>query len=57
MLTDAFRALVNNLFKESFYRKIGKKKINVLTVFTISHKSGVKTFLKWIVNKYPKGTR
>ena len=34
-----------------------KKSINVLTVFFIFHKSDVKTFLKWIVNKCPKGTR
>ena len=27
MLTNAFRALVNNLFKESFYRKRKKKLI------------------------------
>ena len=33
MLTDAFRTIVNNLFKKSF--DIGKKKvINVLTVFS-----------------------
>ena len=56
MLTNALiRALVNNLVKESFYGK--KKTINVLTVFLISHKSYVKTFLKWIVNEYPKSTR
>ena len=56
MLTNALRALVSNLVKEIFY---GEKKetINVLTVFLISHKSYVKTFLKWIVNEYPKGTR
>ena len=42
------RALINNPFKESFYEK-KKKTINVLTTFLISHKSGVKTFLKWIV--------
>ena len=47
MLTNAFRILVNNPFKENFYEE---KKINVLIVFFISHKSGVKTFLKWIVN-------
>ena len=35
--------IINNSFKESFYRK---KKINVLTTFFISHKSGVKIFLK-----------
>ena len=43
MLTNVLRVLVKNSFKESFY---GKKKINVLTVFFISHKSSVKTFLK-----------
>ena len=30
-----------------------RKKINVLTIF---YKSDVKTFLKWIVNHYFKGT-
>ena len=57
MLTSALRVLVNNLVKESFYGKRKKKTINVLTVFFIFHKSDVKTFLKWIVNKCPKGTR
>ena len=38
-------ALVKNPVKENFYRK-KKKTINVLTVFFISHKSDVKTFLK-----------
>ena len=56
MLTNALiRALVNNLVKESFYGEKNKT-INILTVFFISHKSYVKTFLKWIVNEYPKGT-
>ena len=51
MLTDAISAFVNNLFKENFYEKRKEKKaINVLTIFFISHKSDVKTFLKWIVN-------
>ena len=27
-----------------------KKKINILTIFSIFHKSGVKIFLKWIIN-------
>ena len=44
MLKDAIRALVNNPFKESFYKK--KKIINVLKFFFISYKSDVKTFLK-----------
>ena len=34
-----------------------KKVINVLTNFFISHKSCVKTFLKWIVNQFSKDTR
>ena len=34
-----------------------KKAINVLPVFSISHKSDVKTFLKLIVNYCPKGNR
>ena len=33
-----------------------KNNNNVLTAFFISYKSGVKIFLKWIVNQYPKGT-
>ena len=43
MQTNALRVLVNNLFKESFYEK--KKTINILIAFSISYKSGVKTFL------------
>ena len=38
-------AMINNSFKESFYGK-KKKTINVLPAFFISHKSGVKIFLK-----------
>ena len=56
MLTDALRAMVNNPFKESFYGKRKKKKINVLIIFSIFHNSGVKTFLKWIVIYCPKST-
>ena len=55
MLTEAFSALVNNTFKESFYTK--KKTINNLTAFFISHQSGVKYLLKLIINHYPKDTR
>jgi len=40
---DALRVMVNNPFKESFYGK--KKKNNILTKFSISHNSDVKTFL------------
>ena len=39
--------------KKIFIEK-GKKIINVLTVVFIYHKNDVKTFLKWIVNQYPK---
>ena len=41
---DALKAMINNLFKESFYEE---KKKNVLTVFFfIFHKSGIKIFVK-----------
>ena len=45
MLTNALRALVSNLVKESFY---GEKKetINVLTVFFIYHKKLCQNFPK-----------
>ena len=43
---DVLRAIINNLFKESFYKKRKEKTINVLTIFFIFHKSDVKTFLK-----------
>jgi len=52
MLMSILRALVKDPIKESFYKK-RKKIINVFTVFFISYKSGVKTFLKWIVNECP----
>ena len=54
MLMDAIRVMVINPFKESFYGE--KKVITILIVFSISHKSGVKTFLKWILNYCPKDT-
>ena len=53
MLEDVFNVIINNSFKKSFYRK---KIINILTAFSISNKSGVKTFLNWIGNHFPKGT-
>ena len=56
MLTSILRVLINNPFKESFYGKWKKKVINILTVFFISHKSDIKTFLKWIINEYSKST-
>ena len=34
-----------------------KKTINILTTFFTFYKSEVKTFLKWIINRCPKGTR
>ena len=56
ILTNVIRALINNPFKESFYGKRKEKTINVLTAFFISYKSGIKIFLKWIVNQCPKDT-
>ena len=47
---NAFRALVNNSFKEIFYEKKKRKIINILIVFFIFYKSSVKTFQKWIIN-------
>ena len=35
-------------------RKEKKKVINVLTVFFIFYKNGIKIFLKWIINHSPK---
>ena len=49
-----FRVLVNNLFKKKIYIK-EKKKINVLTAFFISHKSGVNhctPLVQWLLYKY-----
>ena len=43
MLTEDLRTMINNLFKENFY---GKKIINILTVFSIFLKSGIKSFIK-----------
>ena len=53
---SVLKTLVKNPVKESFCEK-RKKIINILTAFFISHKSDFKIFLKWIVNKCPKGTR
>ena len=33
-----------------------KKQLTFLTAFYIFHDSGIKTFLKWYINKCPKGT-
>jgi len=41
---------------EIFYGK-RKKQLIFLTAFYIFHKSGVKNFLKWFINNFPKGTR
>ena len=46
MLTSVLRTLINNSVKESFYGKRKEKVINVLTIFFIFHKSGVKIYLK-----------
>ena len=50
-VNECHTTLVKNLIKESFYGKRKKKAINVLIAFFISHKSDVKTFLKWILNQ------
>ena len=55
ILISAFRTLVNNPVKKVFIEK--EKKINILIVFLISHKSDIKIFLKWILNQCPKDTR
>ena len=57
MLTSVLRALVKNSVKENFRGEKKKKTINVLTAYFVSYKSDVKTFIKWIVNQYPKGIR
>ena len=56
MLTSVLKALIKNSVKESFYGK-RKKKINVLTVFSIYHKSDIKTVFNYILNQCPKDTR
>ena len=40
--------------KKIFMEK--EKKINILIIFPIFHKSNIKIFLKWIVNYCLKGT-
>ena len=50
------RVFVNNSFKESFYGKKKKFLTVIFLFFLIFHKSGVKAFLKWIVNQCLKGT-
>ena len=54
MLTDALKALVNNLVKENFNEK--KKTIIVLIAFFISHKRNVKIFFNWNLNQFSKDT-
>ena len=56
MLTNALRHWLIIHLKKVFMGK-EKKTINVLIAFFISHESGVKTFLQWIVNQCPKGIR
>ena len=53
MLTSTLK----NPIKENFYGKRKKKKINILTIFFISHKNDIKIFLKWIVNECPMNPR
>ena len=44
---NALRALINNSFKENFYRKRKKKVINILTVFFFS----IKVMSKYLQNR------
>ena len=53
-VNDAQRALVYEIFLEIFLWKI-KKIIKFLTIFYISNESDIKIFLKWYINKWPKG--
>ena len=50
---DVLRVFVSKPFKENFYGK-EKNSINVLTVFYISYKNCVKTFLKFFINNCTK---
>ena len=55
MVTIVLKILIkDSIKKKNLWKK--KKKFIVLTVFSISHKSDVKTFLKWILNRCPKDT-
>ena len=40
--------------KKIFMKNEKKNVINILTAFSISYKSGIKIFLKWIINKCVK---
>ena len=54
MLIDAREYQLIIHLKKNLQEK--EKKINIMTIFFISHKSGVKTFLKLIVNYCTKRT-
>ena len=43
--------------KKIFMGKGKKKQLMFWQLFFIFHKNNVKTFLKWILNQYPKSTR
>ena len=45
------------IYLKKIFIKNNKKIINILTIFFISHKSCVKTFIKWIIKNYVKGSR
>ena len=53
---NTLRVLVNNPFKKKFMGK-EKKQLMFWLFFFVSHKNCFKTFLKWIVNQYPKDIR
>ena len=55
-LTEAIKTLVKKIFLKTFYGEMIKQLI-FLTAFYIFHESGFKIFLKWFINKCPKGKK
>ena len=53
-LNATLQLLVIYRFVETFYGKRKKKQLNFMIAFYISYKSGIKSFLKWSINKFPK---
>ena len=61
---NVLRIMVYEIFLKIFYKKIYiyKKKVTnffdfFFIFFIIIHKSCIKIFLKWFINKCPKGTQ
>ena len=49
--------IVAELYMHGEIVRFSKKFETPICMLVISHKSDVKILLKWIINKYPKGTR